>query len=191
MLPLLADLQPLLRTCRFGRPARGFRSLPSTNAEALTWAADGAAEGALVVAEAQTAGRGRLGRTWEAAPGRNLLVSLVLRPALPPERLGLVPLAAGLAVAEAVEAAVPPLCPRLKWPNDLLLGGRKACGVLLEGRTGGRAPSAVALGIGLNVNQTAFPDALAERATSLHLEAGRPVERAALLAALLERLEAL
>lgn len=142
-----------------------------------------------MLAEHQTAGRGRLGRSWSDTPGQNLLFSLVLRPTLPPDRLALVTLAAGVAVAEAVATFTAPHEPALKWPNDVLLEGRKTCGMLLEGRLGGGAPCVV-LGIGLNVNQTHFPPDLDGLATSLSLAAGRPIPRAPLLAALLARLEA-
>lgn len=187
--PLLSALLPLLTTARLGRAARAFEVIPSTNAVAAAWAAEGAPDGALVVAEHQTAGRGRLGRAWADEPGQNLLASVVLRPALPPERLGLVALAAGVAAAGAVEG-VAGLAPALKWPNDVLLGGRKAGGVLVEGQLAPRGPAAVVVGVGLNVNQTSFPAALAGRATSLAREGGRPVARAPLLAALLAALEA-
>ncbi|GIV61528.1 MAG: biotin--[acetyl-CoA-carboxylase] ligase [Rhodothermaceae bacterium] len=190
-LPLADAVAPLLRTTRFGRALRGYATVPSTNTLAAGWAAEGAPEGAVVLAEYQTAGRGRLGRTWDARPGQNLMFSTILRPTLPPDRLGLITLAASVAVAEAVEAFTAPLVPAIKWPNDLLLEGRKCCGMLLEAsfeaHPGGRA--AVILGIGLNVNQFEFPPALADRATSLLLAGGRPVPRAPLLARLLERLE--
>lgn len=188
MLPLVADLHAALGPLRFGRPARGFASCPSTNAEAAAWAREGAPEGALVIAEHQTAGRGRLGRTWDDAPGQNLLLSVVLRPPLPPHRLGLATLAGGVAVAEAVAAWTAPVAPRIKWPNDVLLNGRKCCGMLLESSLGG-ADAFVVLGVGLNVNQDAFPPTLAERATSLRLETGRLIPRVALLTDLLARLE--
>ncbi len=190
-LPLLADLHPLLRTARFGRTVRGFGATGSTNAEAVRWGERGAPEGALVVAEHQTAGRGRLGRAWADARGQNLLLSLVLRPApeaLRVERLGLIPLMAGVAVAEAVAPFVAPVEPALKWPNDVLLEGRKTAGLLLETRLGG--VPLVVLGVGLNVNQVDFPPPLADRATSLRLATGRTVPRADLLARLLARLEA-
>ncbi len=187
LLALLADLGPLLHTARFGRAVRGYRTAGSTNTEAVRWAEAGAPEGALVVAEHQTAGRGRLGRAWTDTSGQGLLLSVVLRPSLPADRLGLVTLAGGVAVAEAVEAWTAPVAPRIKWPNDVLLGGRKCCGMLLESSLGG--DPFVVLGIGLNVNQDAFPTPLADRATSLRLETGRLVPRAALLARLLERLE--
>ena len=195
-LPLLDTLRPLLRTKRFGRDAEGYRAIDSTNTRALAWAAEGAAEGSLVVAERQTAGRGRHGRAWRAGAGKNLTCSLVLRPRLAPERLGLVTLAAGVAVAEAVRAFAAPLVPAIKWPNDVLLNGRKCCGMLLESSVAGHArdrPAAVILGIGLNVNQNAFPDSLTADAahlpTSLLMETGRLVPRIALLAELLRVLE--
>ena len=187
MLPLLADLHSSPDETRFGRPARGFAACPSTNTEAMAWAREGAPEGAIVVTEHQTAGRGRLGRAWNDAPGQNLLLSVVLRPELPPHRLGLVTLAGGVAVADAIAEWTAPVEPRIKWPNDVLLGGRKCCGMLLESSLG--ADPFVVLGIGLNVNQTEFPPPLAERATSLRLETGRLIPRAALLRRLLARLE--
>lgn len=155
-----------------GRPARHLGAVGSTMDEAAAWAAEGAPHGALVVAEHQSAGRGRHGRRWASGPSRSLLFTLVLRPGLGADRLGLVPLAAGLAVAEAagafgVEA-------RLKWPNDVRVEGRKLAGVLAE-TAWARGRPRVLLGVGLNVAQSAFPDGL--EATSLRLEAGRPVGR--------------
>jgi len=187
--PLATDLPPLLRTVRFGRPLRWLAETGSTNADAAAWAVEGVAEGAVVGAEHQTAGRGRHGRAWSDAPGMNLLFSVVLRPPLPPERLGLVPLAAGVAVAEAVAPWVAPVVPQLKWPNDVLLGGRKAAGLLLEGHLAPGTPSTLVLGLGLNVNQPDFPPEIVGGATSLALEAGRPLPRAPLLADLLLALE--
>ena len=190
---LLAALRPLLATARFGRAARGAEALASTNTAAIAWAADAdapAPEGALVLAEHQTAGRGRHGRAWADAAGQNLLVSLVLRPpASARADLGWLPLAAALAVADAVAPRVPAGAVALKWPNDVLLGGRKVCGILAEAASAGAATTVV-LGVGLNVNQAAFPPELADRATSLALAAGRAVERAPLLADLLAALEA-
>lgn len=188
-LPLLDELAGLLVTERFGRPARGYAVVDSTNTVAAAWAAEGAPEGALVAADYQARGRGRLGRAWHASPGQNLTFSLVLRPVLPPERLGLLPLVAALGIAEAVEGIVAPAAVAIKWPNDLLVDQRKACGVLLEATTTGAAPTSVVLGVGLNVNQTDFADDHAARATSLALAAGRPLPRAAVLADVLLGLE--
>lgn len=187
MLDVLADLPSALQTERFGRAVREFETCGSTNTEAASWARDGAPEGAVVLSEHQTAGRGRLGRTWADTSGQNLLFSVVLRPSLPPDRLGLITLAGGLAVTDAVAEWAAPVEPRIKWPNDVLLGGRKCCGMLLESSLG--AEPFVLLGIGLNVNQDAFPAEIAEHATSLRLETGQLVARELLFAHLLHRLE--
>lgn len=193
-LPLVDDVQPLLTTDAFGRAMRGYESVGSTNTEATTWAREGAAHGSVVVTEYQTNGRGRQGRSWEAEPGHNLMVSVILRPPLPPNRLGVLPLAAGVAVAEAVDSFIAPHTATVKWPNDVMIDDRKTCGMLLETsfagpRAANDAPSFVVLGIGLNVNQVNFPDALADTATSLRLIAGRLVPRAPLFARMLQRLE--
>lgn len=191
-LPLVQDVRPLLRTERFGRVLQGYETVSSTNTLAADWAAQGTPEGSVVVTEHQQAGRGRLGRRWDAAAGQNLMFSVVLRPTLSPEQFGLITLAASLAVAEVVAPFTTPIEPVIKWPNDVLLDGLKCCGMLLEsvwsGHRGG-APSVVILGIGLNVNQAQFPRPLGDRATSLLLAIGRLVPRPPLFARLLERLE--
>jgi BirA family biotin operon repressor/biotin-[acetyl-CoA-carboxylase] ligase len=190
-LPLVTDVQNRLATDRFGREMRGFETVGSTNTAAAEWAREGAAEGSVVVTEYQSAGRGRHGRTWDAQKGQNLMFSVVLRPDLAADRLGLVTVAASVAVAEAIDDFVSPYRTALKWPNDVLLEGRKTCGMLLESSiSDGTAAEVVVLGVGLNVNQTDFPDALADTATSLRLTTGRPVLRAPLFARLLGRLEA-
>ncbi len=171
-----------------GTPARHLASVGSTMDEAAAWAADGAPHGALVVAEHQRGGRGRHGRVWDAPLGQSLLFTVVLRPDLPPDRVGLVPLAAGLAVAEAAEAFGIPA--EVKWPNDVRVGGRKLAGVLAE-TTWSRDRACVLLGVGLNVAQDAFPPPLDATATSLRLETGQPVPRLAPLRPLLDRLGAL
>jgi BirA family biotin operon repressor/biotin-[acetyl-CoA-carboxylase] ligase len=170
----------------FFEPLEVAASLPSTMARAAELAAGGAAEGATVVAEEQTAGRGRLGRTWVAPPGSSLLLSVVLRPPLPREAVWLTVAAAGVALAGAVEAVAaggPPV--GLKWPNDLELGGRKAAGLLAEAHLEGERLDWVVLGMGVNVAQRRedLPPELADRATSVALALGAPVDRAALLAA--------
>lgn len=167
---------------------RRFASLPSTNTAALEAAREGAPAGLVVVADHQTAGRGRLGRRWEAPPGTCLLLSVLLRPLLPPERLHLCTAAVALAAADAgaVTAAVQA---GVKWPNDLVVGDRKLAGVLAEadfGAPGGPPGSvAVVVGVGYNVN---WPGPPGVGGTSLAEEAGRPIDRQALLEALLEAL---
>jgi BirA family biotin operon repressor/biotin-[acetyl-CoA-carboxylase] ligase len=163
----------------------------STNDDLLAAARSGAAEGRVIVAEEQTGGRGRRGRAWHSPPGANLYLSVLLRPgsasaaALPP-----LSLVAGLAVAEAVAELAPEIAPRLKWPNDVLVGGRKLAGILNEAVDCPGSGLALVVGVGLNVNQEAFPDELREIATSLRLETGRPHVRAPLAAAVLRRLHA-
>ena len=175
-----AAVEPLLRG-RFGRPYLWRETCTSTQL-----LLDGSlAEGAVAAAEEQTAGRGRLGRVWEAPPGRALLCSIVLRPPAgrPAPQISI---AAGVAVARALEAAAPALAPRIKWPNDVLLDGHKVCGILAEARDG-----VVVLGIGLNVNQEAgdFPPTPHYPPTSLRVATGREHARAPLLAELLWQLE--
>lgn len=160
----------------------------STMDEAARLAAEGAPEGTVVVAEAQTAGRGRGGRPWYDAPGASLLLTVLLRPDVPVPRSGLLSLSTGMAVAEAIEATTG-LDPRLKWPNDVWLGDeRKVAGVLVTGRIGAGGIEHVLVGIGINVSTP--PDELPEGATSLAGEAGRPIDREVLLEALLDRLDA-
>jgi BirA family transcriptional regulator, biotin operon repressor / biotin---[acetyl-CoA-carboxylase] ligase len=173
-----------------GRPARLLACTGSTNQDGLAHGRRGAAAGTLLVAETQTAGRGRLGRQWLSPPGTGLYFSVILRPRLAPADFPKITLAAGLAVCQAVETATG-LAPAIKWPNDLLLAGRKFCGILTESEgLADRAPLAV-LGIGLNVSTplAAFPAELREKATSLLAHAGRHYQRGPLLLAILTRLE--
>jgi BirA family biotin operon repressor/biotin-[acetyl-CoA-carboxylase] ligase len=160
----------------------------STQSIAFAIAADGAPDRSVVVADSQAAGRGRRGRSWHDEPGASLLVSIILRPTLAAARLPTLSLTAAIAVAEALQEATG-LTPRLKWPNDVLVEGRKIAGILLESRRGAMAPAVVALGIGVNLRQRGFPAELAERATSVRLANGREVERDTLLSALLARLD--
>ena len=165
---------------------RFFDELGSTNTALMEEALAGASEGLVVVADHQTAGRGRLGRTWSAEPGTALLVSVLLRPPLPVEEMSVVLMAAGLAACDGVGDAAG-FRPGLKWPNDLVVGDRKLAGLLTES-TGGSSPGVV-LGLGVNVSAGAYPAELAGEATSCAERAGRPVDRGELLVALLAALE--
>lgn len=156
----------------------------STQSVAFELAADGVPDGTVVVADHQTAGRGRRGRGWYDEPGANLLFSIVLRPRLELARLPTLSLTAAVAVAEAL-AEVAALPARLKWPNDVLVEGRKIAGILLESRTDG-APLVV-LGLGVNVGQRSFPSDVAAGATSIALMSGRALARDVVLAAVLGR----
>jgi BirA family biotin operon repressor/biotin-[acetyl-CoA-carboxylase] ligase len=163
----------------------------STQTIVFALAADGAPDRTVVVADSQAAGRGRRGRVWQDEPGASLLTSILLRPRLAPAQLPTLSLTAGVAVAEALASAAG-LAPRLKWPNDVLVDGRKVAGILLESRlSSALAASApiVALGIGINVAQRAFPPELAEQATSVRLAGGGDLDRDVLLVALLEALD--
>jgi BirA family biotin operon repressor/biotin-[acetyl-CoA-carboxylase] ligase len=174
-------------------PVVFFSTVGSTNDIAAALAEHDAAEGTVVIADAQTAGRGRRGRTWFSPPGSGLYVSIVLMPgraAVAPLRAtALLTLTAGLALAEAVAAATG-LAPDIKWPNDLLVRRRKLAGILAEATATSRASSAdaaperlrVVLGFGINVRQSAYPPALTAHVTSLESELGRVVDRAALCA---------
>lgn len=151
-------------------------AVDSTQTMAFDLAASGAADGTVVVADYQRQGRGRRGRQWLAEPRAALLTSIVVRSPLAMPDLPLYSFAAALAVADAVEA-IGGRAARLKWPNDVLLDGRKVAGILLESRTQPPDPAVVAVGIGLNLRQTAFPEALAARATSVRLATGVDVDR--------------
>ena len=166
----------------------------STNALAAELAADGAAHGTVVLADAQEHGRGRLGRSWSSPPGLNIYMSVILRPEETPAldaAPGLVPLAAGLAALEAIAESTG-YRPGLKWPNDIVsTGGRKLGGILLEARSrAGRTGHAI-LGIGINVNSTDedFPPELRGLATSIRMETGREHEAEGMIRALMASLE--
>ena len=179
-----------LATRAIGRDLRVFDQVTSTNDVAMALADAGAPHGAAVVAEGQTRGRGRLGRAWASPPGLGLWVSVVLRPSV---RAGLAPcltLLAGLAAAEAIEAEAM-VAAALKWPNDVLLDGRKVAGVLAELRAEDQAVRHVVAGIGINVHQRRedFPAELAEAASSIQMATGRAVSRVLLLRRLFLRLE--
>ena len=175
-----------------GSVFRSYDTVTSTNDLALAWAAADAPHGAVVYAERQTNGRGRMGRAWTARSGRNLTFSVILRPTLPPDRWNLVTIAACVAAAEAIDGVAAPLYTQIKWPNDILIDDRKCCGMLLESSGAGQpsvAARAVILGVGVNVNEDTLPSAIERQATSLLLATGRPVRRAHLFAALLDRLQ--
>jgi BirA family biotin operon repressor/biotin-[acetyl-CoA-carboxylase] ligase len=163
-----------------------FPTVASTNDVAARLAGHGGVEGAVVLADAQTAGRGRRGRDWFSPPGSGLYVSVLLTPGRARDErairaTGLVTLTAGLALAEAVAAATG-LSVDVKWPNDLYVARRKLAGILAEGVAGGESGDVVILGYGINVVAAAYPPELRDRATSLESEVGRPVDRALIFA---------
>jgi BirA family biotin operon repressor/biotin-[acetyl-CoA-carboxylase] ligase len=166
---------------------RWYATVPSTMDVAEEAAMAGAPEGLVIVAEEQTHGRGRRGRTWSSPPGAGLYVTFVLRPPLEGDggmRLGLITLATGVAARAAIGRASG-FEPELKWPNDVMVGRRKLAGILAEGLGLGRAGQAVLIGLGVNVLSATHPSDITARATSLEDELGRPVDRARLLEELL------
>lgn len=181
--------RPGIRTGRFGTVLLSFSEIDSTNRLLLDLAAQGYPEGTVAQADSQTHGRGRQGRSWITPPGRALAFSVLLRPRLRPKDLPWITLMAAVAVARALEGFR--LGPGIKWPNDILLGGKKICGILTEmGPAQDNEPSVV-LGIGLNVNQAHqdFPVGLRRSATSLRVATKKEWDRDRLLGALLDRLE--
>jgi BirA family biotin operon repressor/biotin-[acetyl-CoA-carboxylase] ligase len=194
-------LQSLLDAARgalgpFGREGRVVASTGSTNDDALRWAAEGAPEGAWIVAGAQTAGRGRRGRAWASPPGAGLYVSVVFRPRAVPvaedPAIGLLTVMAGVAAVEAIADATG-VRATLKWPNDVVVEApgappRKLAGILAEGALAGPRLSAVVVGIGLNLRPSAYPPEVATRAVSLEALAGRALDPDGVLVALLAAL---
>jgi len=160
----------------------------STNDVALMLAAQGEAHGTVILAEEQTAGRGRLGRNWYSEKSSGIYASIILRPPLAPAAAPVLTLMAGVATQRAVNT-VTGLPVDIRWPNDLLLNGKKVCGILTEMSAELDRLHAVVLGIGLNVNHREMPAELREIATSLRMEGRKPYSRAQILVALLKELE--
>lgn len=185
-----AALQRHLRSAVFGHRIFYYPTITSTNARALELAASDEPEGGLVLAEEQTAGRGRRDRSWASTAYLGIYASLILRPAIPAPRSPLLTLMASVAVADALNE-VCGLGPRIKWPNDVLVSGRKIAGVLGEVRGAEPEVREMVVGIGVNVNHSAadFPAEFASGATSVRLETGSPADRAPILAAILEGFE--
>ncbi len=185
-----AEIAARLNTRIIGRQLEVHEQIDSTNIRAMELARQGAAEGTLVLAEQQTQGKGRLGRQWFAPPGSSLLMSLLLRPALALPQIHRVNMLCSLAIVEAV-ARVANLQARIKWPNDVTIGGKKVAGILTEASAHGKTLAYVVVGMGINVNLDVrtLPDLLTP-ATSLATEAGHPISRLDLLLAILEGIEA-
>lgn len=169
----------------FGRRVLWYAEVGSTNDVAATLADRGEPEGTVVVADAQSAGRGRHGRAWASPPGAGLYMSMLTRPA--PHAVGLLTIAAGVAIAEGIQAATG-LQPQLKWPNDVYLDGRKLAGILAEAGTSAGVQYVI-LGCGINLMPAAYPPDVAARATSIESELGRAVDRGLLFVQCLAALD--
>jgi BirA family biotin operon repressor/biotin-[acetyl-CoA-carboxylase] ligase len=172
-----------------GKQIHHYYKIGSTNAEAMRWAGEGAAEGSVFLAEEQVAGRGRGAHSWHSARSMGIYCSVILRPAMAPSDALIFSLAAGLAVRAAVAEIAPQFVADLKWPNDLLLGGKKFCGILTEMNAEATRVRHLVVGVGINVNQVKFPAELREIATSLRIETGTEWSRVELCAGLLKSLD--
>ena len=189
--PLLLpeEIQNGLRTRSFGQGKIVYlETTDSTNTRARELANQGSPEGTLVVAEQQTAGRGRKGRVWHSPKRDGIYISLILRPKISPLEAPKITLLAGIAAAEAI-LSLADLDVHIKWPNDILIGKRKVAGVLTEIASDLDEVSHVVTGLGMNGNVREFPPELRDVGTSLYLETGRPVDRASLVRSFLERYE--
>ena len=187
---LLPDvLVPLVRGTIFDKHIHHYYKIGSTNTAAMEAAASGAPEGSVFLAEEQIAGRGRGAHTWHSARSSGIYCSVVLRPVLPPSEALIISLAAGLALHAAIQTIDPKLNPDLKWPNDLLLDGKKLSGILTEMNAEATRVRHIVIGIGINVNQASFPSELKDHATSLRLSTGTEWSRVELTATLLKSLD--
>jgi len=173
-----------------GFPVRYFPEIDSTNLQAWRLAGEGAPEGTAVVADTQIRGRGRLNRSWISPPGANIYASVVLRPRIEPAAAPQLTLTAGVAVAELLSGRIPDGV-KIKWPNDILIAGKKVCGILSEMRATAAAIDFIILGIGINVNMDRedFEPSLQETATSLKIAAGASFDRLKVISALFSCLE--
>jgi BirA family biotin operon repressor/biotin-[acetyl-CoA-carboxylase] ligase len=181
-------LEPLIAGTIFAGGVHHFARIGSTSAAAMRAGVEGARDGSVWLAEEQTAGKGRAGHVWKSNPRDGIYCSALMRPRLAPADVIIFSLAAGLAVVEGVHEATG-LWGDLRWPNDVLLGGRKFCGILTELNAEVTRVRFVVVGMGLNVNNEGFPAELEEIATSLRMEAGQRFARVPLVAALLRALD--
>lgn len=187
-------MTPLPAMRRIGVRINRFPIVESTNGSAFEAAAAGAPDGTAIVADAQRAGRGRLGRHWSSPTGCNLYLSILLRGPFPQTVVTGLPFLAAVSTRDAIRDVIGEaagLIVHIKWPNDLIINDRKAGGILVEARSTGGETLVAVVGIGLNVNwpSSAMPDDLKATATSLEQELGRPVDRSGLLTAVLHRFD--
>jgi BirA family biotin operon repressor/biotin-[acetyl-CoA-carboxylase] ligase len=176
------------KTRVIGRDIRVFEQTTSTNDIAARLAQDGVKEGAVIFAESQSKGRGRLGRNWVSPPRKGLWFSVLLRPEMPPQAATQLTVAAATALVRAIQQQTE-IAPEIKWPNDILIGGKKVAGILTELTAELERVKDIVLGIGVDVNIDDFPADLRKIATSLKIESGAHVDRSALAAAILRELD--
>jgi BirA family biotin operon repressor/biotin-[acetyl-CoA-carboxylase] ligase len=184
----IRNFEKNLQTDRLGRSVRHFSVVSSTNDLARDWCVLGAPDGALVFAEEQTAGRGRLDRKWLSEPGKNLTFSVVIRNRFPAAMTNLAVVGTAVAVGTAISDAFP-LETQIKWPNDVQIRNKKCCGILFETESSQNGVMNIIAGIGVNVNQRAFPGRYMTDPTSLCIELGYDISRELLLADILLQIE--
>lgn len=190
------ELDSLMHTRWAGKNIVYYDATDSTNLRIRELGDAGAPHGTLAVADRQTAGRGRRGRSWESPPGSSIYMSVLLRPDIPPDRAPMLTLVMALSVAEGIRQCIETggdsgnsLEIQIKWPNDIIINGKKLAGILTEMSSQVDYINHVTVGVGINVNRTEFPEEIRETASSLCLECGHTVKRAPLIAAVMERLE--
>lgn len=183
-----AELESSMDSDWAGSNLMYYDSTDSTNTRARQLAEEGAPHGTLVVADSQTAGKGRRGRRWEAPVGTGIWMTLILRPNIEPQNASMLTLVAAMATAEAIRSQTG-LEAVIKWPNDIVCGGKKVVGILTEMSTEAEWIRYVIVGIGINVNIEGFPGELGKTATSLKLELGRSVKRSPLIVAVMKAFE--
>lgn len=183
-----SDLESRIHTGWAGQPVHFFDTLGSTNAQAKREAEDGAAHGTVVVADMQTAGRGRRGRDWVSPAGTNIYFTLILRPQIEPDRASMLTLVMAHSVARAIAQETGLKC-GIKWPNDIVVNGRKICGILTEMSAERDYIHYVVIGVGINVGEQEFAAEIADKAASLNEECGRNIKRSALTARVMQCFE--
>ncbi|PIC62809.1 biotin--[acetyl-CoA-carboxylase] ligase [Sporosarcina sp. P13] len=185
-----ANISEQLETTAYGRFVKYFKTCATTQTIAHEEAQNGAADGTLIISEEQTAGKGRLARPWVSNAGRGIWMSLIIRPQLPPQQAPQLTLVAAVAIVRAIEE-VTNIQPVIKWPNDILINGKKVTGILTELQADPDRVKAIILGMGVNANQVLsdFPEELQTIATSLRIEKGEKVDRAKLVAKIMQYLE--
>lgn len=182
------ELESRMNTKWAGRPVKFYDSLNSTNLQAKLDAENGAEEGTLIVADMQTAGRGRKGRSWSSPAGTNVYFTLILKPDYAVEKASMVTLVMGMAVAEGIRE----ICgaeAQIKWPNDIVISGKKVCGMLAEMSIEREYIHYIVIGAGINVGEQSFPEEIADVATSLWAECGYKVPRAELIVSVMKSFE--
>lgn len=184
-----AEIKSLLHTEWAGQELFCFDEIDSTNTKAKELAEQGYPSGTLVVADRQIAGRGRRGRSWDSPAGIGIFMTLLLKPDINPNNASMLTLVTALATAQAI-SDVTGAEAKIKWPNDIVINGKKVCGILTEMSAQFDYINHIVIGIGINVHNESFPEEIRETASSLLLESGKRIHRANLIARFLERFEA-